>query len=216
MSMRHKVVFLLLAMLSLLAEPRAATMCRGIGSLADIDPLKAVEGFKYPAVWDASTFPTVRITPGYGAVAWWHTSDGFEWKTSWAFCTTTTCTDPNLALDLSLALASSDRLAAINSVLGRYASMRYDAGPALLTWCPHWDEMQRSRPANPAYVVAKNGNYTTRPAYAFTPPATRASSSSGRATVGATCDCRVRVIEGKTIYCATNVERTQVAVCTRA
>jgi hypothetical protein len=217
--MRHKIVFLLLAMLALLAEPRAATMCRGIGSMADISITRSTV-FEFPAVWEASKFPTVRVTPGYGAVAWWHTSDGFEWTTSWAFCTSATCTDPALARDLAAALASSNRLAGINAVFAKYRSLPFDSGPALLTWCPHWDEMQRSRPTNPAYAVAKNGSYPTRPAYPYiastaVAPASRGPVSNGRATVGATCDCRVRLFEGSTLYCAVDQARTSVAVCSK-
>ena len=217
--MRFKIICILLALLALESEPRAATLCKGIGSDADIQ-LTAQPGFKFPAAWDDAKFPTVRVTPGKGAVAWWYTSDGFEWTRSWAFCTGTTCVNPLLAVDLSVALASADRLGAINSVLAKYNTLSVDAPEALQVWCPHWDEMQRSRPANPAYVVAKNGTSTTRPAFAYTPAtastaASRSTKSTARATVGATCDCKVRLLEGTTLYCATNVERTLVAVCNK-
>lgn len=88
-------------------------------------------------------------------------------------------------------------------------------------------EIVKTQPAPPAYVVAKNGTYTTRPSYAYIPPATasapatRATTSTTRATVGATCDCKTkRVIEttatGKTsLYCASNIAATEVALCVR-
>lgn len=215
--MRHKIVFLLLAMLALLAEPRAETLCRGIGYDGDI-PMQTLPGQpKYSTLWGDSTFPSVRVTPGYGAVAWWYSSDGFDWTLNWAFCTKDKCADQTMVADITNALASSDRLAAINAVMAKHHSLSANS-VALLTWCPHWAEIKASRPTPPVYVVAKNGTSTTRPAYPYTPatattPASRDTKSTARATVTATCDCKVRMFEGSTLYCAVDQARSLVAVC---
>lgn len=89
----------------------------------------------------------------------------------------------------------------------------------------------KERPAPPRWAVALNGAHPTRPAYALVPypttqpgtapdanstappPPARSSSASGRATVGAACDCSVRVLEGVSVYCAHEPLRQTVALC---
>lgn len=84
-----------------------------------------------------------------------------------------------------------------------------DLGPVL---DQGWDDITAARPPGPVWIVAPNGVSTTRPAYPIT-NGVRSTASTGRATVGATCDCAVRSVEGSSSYCATNTERTLVALC---
>lgn len=74
------------------------------------------------------------------------------------------------------------------------------------------DAILAARPPGPVWVVAPNGTSSTRPAFAIT-NGVRAKVSTARATVSATCDCTVRSVEGSSSYCATNTERTLVALC---
>ena len=62
----------------------------------------------------------------------------------------------------------------------------------------------------PQFVVAKNGTYPDRPAYPLV-NGVRGTTSTGRATVGAPCDCSVSVMEGTTRYC--RASGPLVAVC---
>ena len=79
-------------------------------------------------------------------------------------------------------------------------------------------------PAPPAaaWFVAKNGTYSDRPTY----PAingVRSTKSDGRVGVGAPCDCKTPIVEGKTTYCPRAVggaappasASTSVAVCVK-
>lgn len=75
--------------------------------------------------------------------------------------------------------------------------------------------MRASRPDDPVFVVAPNSTYTTRPAYPFA-NGVRGSTSNGRATVGAPCDCvAAGVLEGRSAYCGVNGRSDQVALCRR-
>lgn len=74
--------------------------------------------------------------------------------------------------------------------------------------------VEASLPPVPIWKVAKNGTSTTRPAYPIL-NGVRSTTSTARATVGATCDCSVRSVEGKSTYCAWEPTKTTVALCTR-
>ncbi|MBX9795130.1 MAG: hypothetical protein K2Y02_12600, partial [Burkholderiaceae bacterium] len=50
------------------------------------------------------------------------------------------------------------------------------------------------------YAVAKNGTSTTRPAYTITNNVV-IGTATGRATVGAACDCAKPFTSGTTKYC---------------
>lgn len=76
-------------------------------------------------------------------------------------------------------------------------------------------------PAPPAaqWWVQSNGTYPTRPSYPVT-DGKRGTTSDGRATVGAACDCAAPIVEGKVTYCrfaagATAPPSTSVAVCSQ-
>jgi len=80
-----------------------------------------------------------------------------------------------------------------------------------------------NRPPKPATVpwwVQSNGAYPTRPSYPVT-DGKRGTTSDGRATVGASCDCTAPIVEGKVTYCrfatgsAISAMSTSVAVCSQ-
>lgn len=84
---------------------------------------------------------------------------------------------------------------------------------------PAWDTLTEKTIAagraafggKPAFIVAKNGTVTTRPAFAVV-AGKRSFSSTNRALVGSACDCAaLKLTEGSTTYCqvATNL----VAIC---
>lgn len=206
--MRYRIVLLLIAALALLAEPRQANAAEpscwpaqamGSGTLARAERVELMPQPQYR-----------------GWVVWWYCSDEFEWshraftclESQLAQCLTgvdTTLTDPAKLEALRAQKVKTPLRGVPNEWICAYA-LRDHIGP--------------KTPAPPAYAVAKNGSYTTRPAYTFTPatattPAVRAPVGTARATVTATCDCKVRLYEGKTLYCAVNQERTLVAVCAR-
>jgi len=79
-------------------------------------------------------------------------------------------------------------------------------------WLQGLDETLRARPPGPVWIVAPNGTAATRPAYPIV-NGVRGATSTGRAEVRATCDCKVRSVEGASVYCATNEARTLVALC---
>lgn len=60
------------------------------------------------------------------------------------------------------------------------------------------------------YIVAKNGIYADRPAYPIV-NGVRATTATGRAAVGAACDCSLLLAEGATLYC--RAKDLLVAVC---
>lgn len=70
----------------------------------------------------------------------------------------------------------------------------------------------KDRPAG--FVVARNGSSATRPAYPVDDKGVRGTKSTARATVGATCDCATKVVDGSTTYCG--IAPKLVAVCTKA
>jgi hypothetical protein len=55
-------------------------------------------------------------------------------------------------------------------------------------------------PPDPVWKTAKNGIYTTRPAFLLV-NGVRRTTSSARVPVDAPCDCYVRSVEGKSTYC---------------
>jgi len=80
-----------------------------------------------------------------------------------------------------------------------------------------------NRPPKPAVTpwwVQSNGSTPTRPSYPVT-DGKRGTTSDGRATVGASCDCTAPIVEGKVTYCrfatgsAISAMSTSVAVCSQ-
>lgn len=71
----------------------------------------------------------------------------------------------------------------------------------------------RPRPP-PAWTVAKYSLQTTRPAYPVV-NGVRSSTSTGRAAIGAACDCAAPLREGLTTYCPFTGSAGSVAVCAK-
>lgn len=66
----------------------------------------------------------------------------------------------------------------------------------------------------PVWLVATMpAGAATRPAYALVDG--QRGAVSGRAAVGSRCDCAVRVVEGRSVYCGVNGRADQVALCRR-
>lgn len=63
------------------------------------------------------------------------------------------------------------------------------------------DDFLLTRPADPVWLVAKNGASLTRPTYPFFNKA-RGTSVTGRVAVGDRCDCRLLNVDGSTVYCS--------------
>ena len=83
--------------------------------------------------------------------------------------------------------------------------------PALLELCDA--AYNASLDTMPAWRVATNGTFVDRPAFRVSAAGVRSLSSTGRATVGAPCDCTaIRIIEGRSTYCQT--APSMVAICT--
>lgn len=76
------------------------------------------------------------------------------------------------------------------------------------------DSLAANAPAAPIWKVAGNPGFTTRPAFAYA-NGVRAATATARATVDAACYCDTRDVHGSTVYCAVNVARTWMSVCTR-
>lgn len=76
-----------------------------------------------------------------------------------------------------------------------------------------WDT-HRPPPPQPTWWVQRNGTQTTRPTYPIGASGKRSSTSDGRATIGAPCDCRSPIVEGKTTYCKVP-PITSVSVCSQ-
>lgn len=122
---------------------------------------------------------------------------------------------PALTADLRSRLAaigaSSDKLAAIEEV--RAASSTTPLADLRDVWSPLLLPLAESRPSPSRWAVARNASYPTRPSYPVIDGA-RAAVSTGRADVGASCDCRsAAFVEGQSTYCA--VAPAVVALCAR-
>lgn len=180
-----------------------------------------------PSCWPAQAMGTgtmahvahVELHPSAeyrGWALWWYCPGDFEWTH-----VVLTCPETQLAQCLLGVNPGTTDAAALAAKWREKVQL-----PALGT-ANEWiyilalrDHIEPGRPAPPAYIVAKNGTRPTRPAYPYvaasaSAPASRGPVSTARATVTATCDCKVRVNEGRTLFCATNVERTLVAVCSK-
>lgn len=68
-------------------------------------------------------------------------------------------------------------------------------------------------PAPVAWRVAKNLTYATRPAYPLL-AGKRSTTATGRATVGAVCNCAAPMIEGTVTYCTAD-SAPLVAICAK-
>ena len=79
---------------------------------------------------------------------------------------------------------------------------------------PAYNDLKAIAPPAPLWKVAANGTYATRPAYAVA-NGIRAAAATARATVGATCYCGLRFVEGSTTYCAVTTDGKWVAACRR-
>lgn len=70
------------------------------------------------------------------------------------------------------------------------------------------------RPPAPIWTVAKNGTSLDRPAFTYIANGAKPTSSSGRAPVGAKCDCiAAKLVVSPTTYC--QVAAQTIAACTR-
>ena len=95
---------------------------------------------------------------------------------------------------------------------------KYVTAPAVKTGSMAVNDAARAEVAlrhpMPKWVVASNSTYTTRPAYAFV-DGVRATVSASRADIGVPCNCAVRSVEGRSVYCAFSVDTSKVALCSR-
>jgi hypothetical protein len=114
---------------------------------------------------------------------------------------------------------ASASLAEFNKAALRLAKTPMEDPALLPVWCPHFAAILDGRPASDpppsTWTVAKNGIYSTRPAY--TQIGNLLSTTTGRATVGAKCDCAKPLAFATTTYCtfAGALAATTVAVCTK-
>lgn len=84
-------------------------------------------------------------------------------------------------------------------------------------WGPARDRINAAMPAalpRPLWTVAKFSVQTTRPSYALTAGA-RGLASTGRAPVGAACDCSAPIVEGVVTYCPFAGSAGAVTVCSK-
>lgn len=153
-----------------------------------------------------------------GAAAWWCPGRFAPTLTLYAV-RWDAMTDP-LRADLS-ALASQPDHAGIERMQAAHATTPLGSDVLRPVWEPAKARMLASRPADPVWLVARNGAYTTRPAYLVVAGPDSLSvigstATAARATVGASCACvRLRVVTGPTTYCGIDGESQLVAVCAR-
>lgn len=149
------------------------------------------------------------VRPGLadgGAWAYWFCSDGFSVWYTWR-AVRTEATSQQMVQSVRAYVAGGpfpDVAMVLSGDDASLASLRLAVAAAVAA--------DPAAPVKPVWVVAKNGDITTRPAYALV-DGVRSTVSTSRATVGATCNCVERVVESKTVYCG--VSAAVVAVCTK-
>lgn len=148
-----------------------------------------------------------------GYALWWHCRTAYE-VTSTAILT---CRSDKLGQcltpDVSSLLANSYDGGKVASLWGARVKSFADSGDpwiAAVAWQDHVKADARSQV--PQWTVATNGVFTTRPAFPLV-GGVRSQTSTARATVSATCDCKVRSVEGKSTYCAHDEARLTVTLC---
>lgn len=164
----------------------------------------------------------------HGVSASWWCSDGFKWYlrvrvANWSWLTTSVRAD-------FVALKNSPTPRTVfDAMEAKYKPRSIFYDPALddpVTGSPLLPVMDEaalktifdSEPPAPVYVVAKNGQYTTRPTYPLTGTVgqyVRTRVQNGTMPVLTTvCDCGTRVQE-PTLYCKVKDEPLSVALCAR-
>ena len=78
-------------------------------------------------------------------------------------------------------------------------------------WQPMRERINAAMPKPAVWRVAKNSTYLTRPAFPVI-AGKRSATATGRATVGAACNCAAPVIEGTSTYCPADTAPL-VAIC---
>lgn len=172
-----------------------------------------------PAPAGAGTLPTLR-TNGAGAVVWWYCKAAGRWTPQWAAATAERLSVGSIAADAYAVAIAADPLAAVNALAAKNITLPLSDPSLTPVWCPFQQEMHDGTPAPdappapaPAYLVAKNASYPTRPSYAVV-AGVRAKTSKTTAAVGARCDATVTIVEGSTTYM--QVAAGLVAVCVKA
>jgi hypothetical protein len=187
----------------------------GIAFWGNTAALKLFEGGPFNA--------PVQISNGPTWFAWWWCERDFDQHLSLLACPEaklTECASPDVR-----AVLAAPTGAALTTLWSTKVKMAVTDPSLVAAFDKAIPEIKKTQPAPPAYVVAKNGTLPTRPAYAYIPAsgasaASRATISTTRATVGATCNCKINLIETtvtgrKTVFCNSNIAMTEVAVCVR-
>lgn len=152
----------------------------------------------------APTGMTATLTAGTGLVsrndgwgeawAWWCPPQaGFTWILHSSVMLHDYRANTNLIPRVKEVLAASSPVAAANHMLTKYGDR-----PASGSRRTNMDRLENeaktlamaTRPADPTFRVATNGQAADRPAYAITGTRQRATAQSSRAPIGALCTCR--------------------------
>ena len=163
------------------------------------------------------TARTVRANAA-GMVAWRYCQDPASGKYGWQMAVgawAEAASAPRMALELAAAGLAMDE-AALQAFSAKYIDRPLTDPLYLPVWCPFVGEMQAGIPAPPAakpWTVAKFSVQPTRPAFPVV-NGVRGLISTGRAPVGAVCDCTKPLAEAGTTFCPFAGGGALVALCT--
>lgn len=165
-----------------------------------------------PSPFGQGTRPVYRISDEGAFAAWWCT-DGFEVRYR-VFVVHREAMTAEWTAALAALRDSSNVALAIQQMADRFAKIKIDDPLVFDLWAPYASEIDATRPALPKYLVAVNGLSANRPLWLLKPDGTRDGKQAvERATVGATCACKVRVVEGSSVYCSVPPASVGVALC---
>lgn len=199
--MRTTLAYLLLAFASLTAQ--GAALSADPVPAPPVDPVSAQPPCYPLSVGGTGSPYVVGITVDGGYIGWWCPIDGgwepFVLVSPPGYVIKHPPFNPDV---LKLAKAYWDANVRDRDRVDSDAEMAQLAANALAL----------IKPSAPAWVVAKNGDKTTRPAFAVT-NGKRSFSSKSTVAVGSACDPSLKIVEGSITYMG--VGPSLVAVCSK-
>jgi len=164
-----------------------------------------------------ATSRTLRANAA-GVVAWRYCQDPATGKYGPQFVVgawAEAASAPGMVVELAAAGLSMDE-AAVQALAAKYINRPISDPLYTPVWCPFWDEMRAGIPAPPSakpWTVARFSVQPTRPAFPVVNGA-RGTVSTGRAPVGAACDCSKPLTEPGATFCPFAGGGALVAQCT--